>query len=493
MQITRFAPIAALLFTAGCAYDGQAQGYDPGTPPPGYPQQGYPQQGYPQQAYDPAAADGVIQPGDLFGGRDVASVDVFYAPLAPYGRWVESRYGRAFAPNVDRNGRPYVNGRWADDRLWISDDPWGWATDHYGRWGFDERIGWVWVPDVQWAPSWVAWRENDGVTGWAPIPPGVSYSVSVGFGGGFGYDDWNSWYGPSWVWVPNGYLYRPHFGNQILPWRNGFTYWQGSRWNWHSGWDGRPGYARPGGWHGNDRDGGAAYNHAYPAQGRPGQPGYGQNGYGRPDGGQNGYGRPDGGRPGQGQNGYGRPNGGQPGYGQPGTGRPDGGRPGVSETIGGAIAGQPQGGRPAGQTWQGRPGQPGESWQGRPGQQGQPQPAQPGAGHGQPDNWHSQVNAVPNGQVEVWRGRPNTAPAGNPYPGGGGARSGGGNGGGGNGGGGNGGGGGGGQPHGGMAPPPAMARPMPAMAPPPPRPPEPRQAPPAPHNAAAGNHHERPQ
>lgn len=59
----------------------------------------------------------------------------------------------------------------------------------------------------------MAFREADQVTGWAPIPPGVSYSVGVGCG----HDNFNSWYGPSWVWVPSPYLYRPGSGGTVLP------------------------------------------------------------------------------------------------------------------------------------------------------------------------------------------------------------------------------------------------------------------------------------
>ena len=218
--------VPALLLMSGCAYD-YASGYAPNYPP----------------GYDNGLGSGDInQPGDLFGGQNVASVEVFYGPMTRYGRWSETRFGYAFVPAVRQDWRPYVNGRWGDDRLWISADPWGWATDHYGRWGFDEDIGWAWVPGTEWAPSWVAWREDAQVAGWAPIPPGVNYSVSIGFGSGGGYDDWNDWYGPSWVWVPRTTLYRPGFGGGILPWQSGREHWRTSRWQRFSGWNGQPGY-----------------------------------------------------------------------------------------------------------------------------------------------------------------------------------------------------------------------------------------------------------
>lgn len=301
MVAMRLIPLAALLLVGGCAYD-YADSYAPSYPP----------------GYDSGMGSGQFsQPGDLFGGQNVSSIEVFYGPLAPYGGWVDSRYGRAFRPNVARDWRPYVNGRWGENRLWMSNDPWGWATDHYGRWGFDDRLGYVWVPGVEWAPSWVAWREADDVAGWAPIPPGINYSVGVGFGSGWGYDNWNSWYAPSWVWVPRSYLYQPGFGGGVLPWNNGFNYWRGSHWNYATGWNGRPGY---GAWNGRP-----GYNGVY------GRPGY-NGGYGRP-GYNGGNGRP-GYIGGNGRPGNDRPdgwNGRPPGYdradagnGRPGYGRPDG-------------------------------------------------------------------------------------------------------------------------------------------------------------------------
>jgi hypothetical protein len=299
MLLTRcLIAIAPVLLLSGCAYD-YAGGYAPVYPP----------------GYDGGIGSGdVVQPGDLFGGQNVASVELFYGPLGRFGRWANTRFGYAFIPNVQAGWRPYVNGRWGDNRLWISNDPWGWATDHYGRWGFDDRTGWAWVPGTEWAPSWVAWREDANVAGWAPIPPGINYSVSIGFGSGFGFNDWNSWYGPSWVWVPRSTLFRPGFGAGPLPWQSGFDLWRTSQWRFGTGWNGRPGY---GDWN------------------RPGMSGN---------------------RPSP-----------RPGNPRPGNPRPGSPRPGV-ETRDEL---RPDYGRPPGRddNWQGRPrpdGRP-EQWRGRPG------------------------------------------------------------------------------------------------------------------------------
>ncbi|MEY2884763.1 MAG: hypothetical protein RL490_2487 [Pseudomonadota bacterium] len=353
-KLLRALPLSLLLLAGGCAYD-YASGYAPDYPP----------------GYDSGMGSGdYAQPGDLFGGQNVTSVAAFYEPLAQFGGWVDSRWGRAFRPNAPAGWRPYVNGRWGEDRLWISDDPWGWATDHYGRWGFDERLNaWVWVPGTEWAPSWVAWREAEGsdqMVGWSPVPPGVAYSFSVGFGTGWGYDNWNSWYAPGWVWVPSAYLYRPGFGGQIRPWSTGYNYWRGSRWNWNSGWQGRPGGwngGHAGGWNGGGWNGGrpgrptrppGGWNNGRPGVGDaiggsiagrpprpPGERPYGNwnsGNNGRPQGGWsggNGGGRPQGGW--SGGNGGGRPQGGWSG----GGGRPQGsGRPGrPSASIGDAVGG----------------------------------------------------------------------------------------------------------------------------------------------------------
>ena len=35
----------------------------------------------------------------------------------------------------------------------------------------DTDYGWIWVPDIEWAPAWVYWRVGGGFIGWAPCPP----------------------------------------------------------------------------------------------------------------------------------------------------------------------------------------------------------------------------------------------------------------------------------------------------------------------------------
>jgi len=100
----------------------------------------------------------------------------FYEPLAPQGEWVViGSYGRCWRPgHVARDWRPYCNGYWQltdAGWYWVSDEPWGWATYHYGRWNFTAQYGWYWVPQIQWAPAWVSWHSGGGYIGWAPLYP----------------------------------------------------------------------------------------------------------------------------------------------------------------------------------------------------------------------------------------------------------------------------------------------------------------------------------
>jgi len=100
----------------------------------------------------------------------------FYAPLTPQGEWVVvGGYGRCWRPgHVARDWRPYCNGNWQRTDAgwyWVSDEPWAWATYHYGRWNYTDQDGWYWVPQTQWAPAWVSWHSGGGYVGWAPMYP----------------------------------------------------------------------------------------------------------------------------------------------------------------------------------------------------------------------------------------------------------------------------------------------------------------------------------
>ncbi len=129
---------------------------------------------------------------------------IFYDELGQHGSWVDyDKYGPVWYPNqVEEDWRPYANGRWTPSEkgyLFETNEPWGWATYHYGNWMPTENYGWVWVPGRTWYPNTVAWRnspENAPVDtsyiGWAPIPPPgyvppPSYASPPGYYGGGGY------------------------------------------------------------------------------------------------------------------------------------------------------------------------------------------------------------------------------------------------------------------------------------------------------------------
>src|SRR3954449_9355478 len=117
-------------------------------------------------------------------GRSSVDIGFFYDDLAPYGHWIERpRYGWVWTPrNVSSSWRPYQDGRWVwteDGWTCVSDEPYGWATYHYGRWYDDPDYGWEWIPGDEWAPAWVSWQEADDYVGWAPLPPYVDYRPGV--------------------------------------------------------------------------------------------------------------------------------------------------------------------------------------------------------------------------------------------------------------------------------------------------------------------------
>ena len=110
---------------------------------------------------------------------------LFYDRLTPHGRWLDvSGYGLCFQPRLARTTtwRPYVDGCWSWSTLgwaWQSNEPFGWATYHYGRWINLSRHGWLWVPGCEWAPAWVAWRQSRDYIGWAPLPPEPGPCTSI--------------------------------------------------------------------------------------------------------------------------------------------------------------------------------------------------------------------------------------------------------------------------------------------------------------------------
>lgn len=149
-----------------------------------------------------------------------ADVGLFYDDLSPYGHWFTyGSYGWCWSPYETRFGwRPYSEGNWAYTDAgwtWMSSEPFGWATYHYGRWIFDDETGWVWIPDTEWSPAWVAWRESGDWIGWAPLPPGATWDASAGL-------SWNDEFAnqideSAWCFVPANAILDASLGTRILP------------------------------------------------------------------------------------------------------------------------------------------------------------------------------------------------------------------------------------------------------------------------------------
>jgi cell division protein FtsB len=150
-----------------------------------------------------------------------ASYDTFYTQLDRYGDWREtSDYGYVWQPRQaqSRTWRPYTDGHWVYTDVgwtWVSEEPFGWATYHYGRWTRLRNIGWVWVPGDEWAPAWVSWRKSNDYIGWAPLPP------EARFDRGTGIHNWSDSYydvGPDqYCFVETKQFGAPRLENAVIP------------------------------------------------------------------------------------------------------------------------------------------------------------------------------------------------------------------------------------------------------------------------------------
>jgi len=211
LHLARCGVLAAVVLWAA-AFSSSAQDDNGSAPPPppdtGSQAQGNDGQDQPAppvtdqtQGQSPDAPSGPITTPN--GG---ATFQTFYDALSPLGNWIQTDdYGYVWQPNVqDPNWAPYTDGNWVytdDGWTWNSNEPFGWATYHYGRWVNLDGTGWVWVPGYTWAPAWVSWRYGDGYVGWAPLPPdsfaGIDYfgdDTSADFGFHIG-GDCDSFYG----------------------------------------------------------------------------------------------------------------------------------------------------------------------------------------------------------------------------------------------------------------------------------------------------------
>jgi hypothetical protein len=126
----------------------------------------------PATALLPATAPFAISKAHAAGPSTVAE---FKSVLAAYGKWgMHDKFGEIWIPTVTPpSWHPYPACQWVYTKQgWYFDDntPWGSIVHHYGRWENDEQVGWFWIPDADWSPGWVAWRQSDQWVGWAPLP-----------------------------------------------------------------------------------------------------------------------------------------------------------------------------------------------------------------------------------------------------------------------------------------------------------------------------------
>ena len=93
------------------------------------------------------------------------------------GEWVyDEPQGYVYVPRVARDWAPYTYGRWVYTLYgwtWVADEPWGFVTSHYGRWGYSSRIGWHWMPRLGFSAAWVSWSSPVGrwshTIGWCAL------------------------------------------------------------------------------------------------------------------------------------------------------------------------------------------------------------------------------------------------------------------------------------------------------------------------------------
>ncbi len=176
-------------------------------------------------AAERATAEAVAREEATTRAQEIARTQttmVFFNALDSAGEWFDSdRYGfvwRPYAAVKDSAWRPYADGHWiytVYGWTWMSNEPFGWAVYHYGRWIQITGTGWVWVPGSDWAPAWVAWRWHRPreYIGWAPLPPEAQNAKGIDVKVDQQYD-----IGPgSYAFIPMGDFDAPSYLDKFVP------------------------------------------------------------------------------------------------------------------------------------------------------------------------------------------------------------------------------------------------------------------------------------
>jgi hypothetical protein len=101
-------------------------------------------------------------------------VQPYYRELSASGTWTHvDDYGYVWQPvGVGTDWKPYYDGYWGygpNGYFWISNERWGWAPYHYGRWSWIGGYGWCWSPGTVFGGAWVSWSWGSAYVGWSPL------------------------------------------------------------------------------------------------------------------------------------------------------------------------------------------------------------------------------------------------------------------------------------------------------------------------------------
>lgn len=119
-------------------------------------------------------------------------LDPYADELNRNGEWVyDESEGNVYVPRVANDWAPYTYGRWVFTLYgwtWVADEPWGFVTSHYGRWGYSANIGWHWMPRAGFSGAWVGWSSPAGswsnTIGWCALGYNDRPVGSFGYGTG---------------------------------------------------------------------------------------------------------------------------------------------------------------------------------------------------------------------------------------------------------------------------------------------------------------------
>ncbi len=143
-----------------------------------------------------------------------SEVRPYYRELSGSGSWTYANdYGWVWYPSEVQDGwRPYLGGYWAygpGGYFWVSNENWGWAPYHYGRWDRLAGYGWCWIPGRVFGGAWVSWSWGSTYVGWAPLN---YWNRPVYYGSLYG--DW--YYGGSWNFIRyNHFRHRNYYHHRV--------------------------------------------------------------------------------------------------------------------------------------------------------------------------------------------------------------------------------------------------------------------------------------